>query len=135
MQIGLDGEQLGAAVGQLEPVDGGRGPQGTVRFAQVSLDRCYIEATLEGFTPGTLALVMHDAVLMLAIEPSGKHALAVHEYGDLSAGQHSVGDVFDPLHRRHGGSDIKPAGDIGIVHVDESGVRTCKERRGEYYAV
>jgi hypothetical protein len=52
--VWAEGEQLGSAVSQLEPVDGSKeGPHATVRFAQVALDRCLVEAILDGFPPGT----------------------------------------------------------------------------------
>jgi hypothetical protein len=52
--VWAEGEQLGSAVSQLEPADGSKeGPHATVRFAQVALDRCLVEAILDGFPPGT----------------------------------------------------------------------------------
>lgn len=54
--VNADGQQYGSAVSQLEPMDEPRrGLQGTVRFAQITRERCLIEATLEGFAPGPLS--------------------------------------------------------------------------------
>lgn len=53
---------LGSAVSMLS----GRGPvQGVVRFLQLSKNRCLIDGTIDGLTPGA-------------------HGLHVHELGDLT---------------------------------------------------
>ncbi|ELR23077.1 copper/zinc superoxide dismutase [Acanthamoeba castellanii str. Neff] len=95
--LGGEGEQLGSAVSQLEPADGSKeGPHATV-----ALDRCLVEAILDGFPPG-------------------EYDLAVHEFGDLSDAERSVGDVFG----RHPGYADKPAGEIGRIAVGQNGEGT-----------
>lgn len=49
---------------------------------------------------------------------AGEYDLAVHEFGDLSDAERSVGDVFG----RHPGYADKPAGEIGRIAVGQNGV-------------
>ncbi len=132
--VWAEGEQLGSAVSQLEPVDGSKeGPHATVRFAQVALDRCLVEAILDGFPPGTSSASSSstldgrcccpaaDDVAFAFARPrpsAGEYDLAVHEFGDLSDAERSVGGVFG----RHPGYADKPAGEIGRVAVGQNGV-------------
>ena len=86
-----------AAVAEFKGEKYGHGTtRGTVRLVQVSEETILAEAALDGLSPGA-------------------HAIRVHEYGDLTRGMDSIGDVYG------GGGDV---GMIGIVVADESGSAT-----------
>lgn len=59
------GSQAGVAIIDI----GDEGVQGVVRFVQTAPDTCIIDGTVDGLKPG-------------------KHALAIHECGDTSNGNH-----------------------------------------------
>jgi hypothetical protein len=126
-------------VSQLEPADGSKeGPHATVRFAQIAHDRCLVEAILDQFPPGTPSHDDHARVQLLVVlvpvcvcvcvlttTSTGEYDLAVHEFGDLSDAERTVGHV---LGRHADDSTIKPAGEIGRVQVGQDGVRAVCER-------
>jgi|MDSW01.1.fsa_nt_gb copper chaperone for superoxide dismutase len=86
-----------AAVAEFKGKAYGHGEaRGTVRLVQVSEETILAEAALDGLSPGA-------------------HAIRVHEYGDLTRGMDSIGDVYGG----EGG-----AGMIGIVVADENGSAT-----------
>lgn len=91
----------------VEPTDGsardaavaifrGDGVNGLTRLVQVDEGRCVIEGTLDGLEPG-------------------QYRLEVHEYGDMSSGYQSCGDVL-----RVGGEE-PPAGCVATVQADSNG--------------
>ncbi|TRY83357.1 hypothetical protein DNTS_015075 [Danionella cerebrum] len=82
---GIGGAQpdLGAAVAMLSGVGLVRG---VVRFLQLSPDRCLIDGTIDGLSPGD-------------------HGLHVHELGDLTQDCMSCGDHFNPFRKLHGAPD------------------------------
>uniref|UniRef100_A0A8C1X963 Superoxide dismutase copper chaperone n=1 Tax=Cyprinus carpio TaxID=7962 RepID=A0A8C1X963_CYPCA len=78
--IGGSETDLGAAVAM---ISGAGLVQGVVRFLQLSQDRCLIDGTIDGLTPGA-------------------HGLHVHELGDLTQDCMSCGDHFNPFRKQHG---------------------------------
>ncbi|GLH04884.1 Superoxide dismutase [Cu-Zn] [Gryllus bimaculatus] len=102
-----DGE-TSAAVAMLGGTQGASlGPvRGVIRFHQMDNNKCIIDGTLDGLTPGW-------------------HGLHVHECGDISQGCESVGSHFNPGNTRHGGPGDEPehrhAGDLGNIKADNSG--------------
>ncbi|KAG8201673.1 hypothetical protein JTE90_012739 [Oedothorax gibbosus] len=76
---------------------------GVIRFHQTEKE-CIIDGTIDGLTPG-------------------KHGLHIHEYGDLSDGDESIGPHFNPDNSAHGGQqDCKRHyGDLGNINADSSG--------------
>ncbi|ABP00698.1 putative copper chaperone for Cu/Zn superoxide dismutase, partial [Ostreococcus lucimarinus CCE9901] len=87
-----DDDDFGEALAEALGTDA----RGTVRLVQVSEETILAEAALDGLSPGA-------------------HAIRVHEYGDLTRGMDSIGDVYGG----EGG-----AGMIGIVVADENGSAT-----------
>lgn len=93
------GANLPSAVSE---VFGPPGIIGVVRFSQISDDICVIDGTIDGLS-------------------SGAHWLHIHEFGDISKGCQSTGDVYEPrgrctspgLHRRYGS--------LGEIQADENG--------------
>jgi len=82
------------------------GPKGVVRFTQVDSDKCVIEGTIDGLSPG-------------------EHGLAIHETGDTSLGCASLGGHYNPRGTRHGSpvsdEDNRHVGDLGNVVADTEG--------------
>ncbi|XP_076441554.1 copper chaperone for superoxide dismutase-like [Babylonia areolata] len=70
---GSEESQWGAAVAAMSI--GSQAVKGVVRMAQVSKDKCIFEGTVDGLPPG-------------------RHALCVHEKGDVSEGCASCGEVL-----------------------------------------
>ncbi|MQM06406.1 hypothetical protein Taro_039229 [Colocasia esculenta] len=87
--------QISAAVAEF------KGPVifGVVRLAQVSMELARIEASFSGLAPG-------------------KHCWAINEYGDLTKGAASTGEVFNPAHEA---SLEEPLGDLGTLEANEKG--------------
>ncbi|XP_065177411.1 copper chaperone for superoxide dismutase-like [Sycon ciliatum] len=94
-------QHLGAAVAIML---GRSGVTGLARFTQVEDDKCILEGTVDGLSPG-------------------KHGIHIHEYGDISQGCESVGDHFNPYQRPHGPPEAEDrhVGDLGNVEADASG--------------
>jgi copper chaperone for superoxide dismutase len=57
--------------------------RGVVRFVQIDDNNCAIGGTIDGLSPGS-------------------HALNVCEFGDISRGCESTGNVFNPFNMKHG---------------------------------
>jgi Cu-Zn family superoxide dismutase len=77
---------------------------GTITFAQTG-DKVHISGTVKGLPPG-------------------KHAIHIHEKGDLSAPDlMSAGGHYNPDKHIHGGPTTSPvhAGDLGNITADASG--------------
>jgi len=76
------------------------GAKGVIRLTQVDAERCVIEGTVDGLTPG-------------------EHGLAIHETGDTSNGCASLGDHYNPRGTRHGSpvnsQEDRHVGDLGNV--------------------
>uniref|UniRef100_T1J9L3 Extracellular superoxide dismutase [Cu-Zn] n=1 Tax=Strigamia maritima TaxID=126957 RepID=T1J9L3_STRMM len=82
---------------------------GVVRFLQIKDDKCLIDGTIDGLSPG-------------------EHGLHVHELGDLSNGCQSVGNHYNPFNKKHGGRDDteRHVGDLGNVTADKEGRATFR---------
>ncbi|KAJ4879232.1 hypothetical protein Rs2_36286 [Raphanus sativus] len=78
-----------------------KGPDifGVVRFAQVSMELARIEANFTGLSPG-------------------KHSWCINEYGDLTNGAASTGNLYNPLQDH---TNTEPLGDLGTLEADQSG--------------
>jgi copper chaperone for superoxide dismutase len=84
-------------------------PRGLARLIQVTEDLCLIDVTVQGLSPG-------------------KHAIAVHENGNISQGAASCGGHYNPHGVAHGEPDHGRGmevpghvGDLGNITVDENG--------------
>ena len=83
--------------------------KGLVRFTQVEENRCVVDGSFTGLSPGT-------------------HGLHIHELGDLSDGWRSTGDCYNP----HGGSHrrrLEPnrhVGDLGNIVADDTGASNIR---------
>ncbi|XP_047946469.1 copper chaperone for superoxide dismutase, chloroplastic/cytosolic-like isoform X2 [Salvia hispanica] len=76
-----------------------KGPSiyGVVRLAQVNMELTRIEANFSGLPPG-------------------KHGWSINQFGDLTKGATSTGNIFNPLK-----DENEPLGDLGTLEVDEKG--------------
>jgi len=102
------GKVRGAAVAMLG-IDGNfltDGPKGVVRLTQLDNDKCVVEGTVDGLSPG-------------------QHGLAIHETGDTSQGCHSLGGHYNPRGVRHGspknGETERHVGDLGNISAGDDG--------------
>ncbi|XP_071484736.1 copper chaperone for superoxide dismutase-like [Diadema antillarum] len=97
----ITGNHLGAAVCMIETGDPVRG---VVRLLQVAEDNCIVEGTIDGLSPGN-------------------HSLRIHEFGDISDGCSSCGNVFDARGFLHGqsASSEKLTGDLGVITAESNG--------------
>jgi len=106
--VGVGSGNLGAAVAMLgkDGVYQQMGIQGVIRFTQIDEERCVIEGTVDGLTPGD-------------------HGLAVHETGDTSRGCSSLGGHYNPRGARHGSPQLgeleRHVGDLGNVVAGSDG--------------
>ncbi|KAK2899924.1 copper chaperone for superoxide dismutase-like isoform X2 [Channa argus] len=99
--MGGSEQDLGAAVVMLAGV----GPiQGVVRFLQLNEERCLIDGTIDGLTPGP-------------------HGLHVHTLGDLTQDCLSCGEHYNPFGRQHGGpgESERHVGDLGNIVAGQDG--------------
>lgn len=78
-----------------------KGPDifGVVRFAQVSMELARIEANFTGLS-------------------RGKHSWCINEYGDLTNGAASTGNLYNPLQDH---THTEPLGDLGTLEADQNG--------------
>ncbi|KAL5815313.1 hypothetical protein ACOSQ4_025954 [Xanthoceras sorbifolium] len=78
-----------------------KGPDifGVVRMAQVNMELARIEANFSGLSPG-------------------KHGWSINEFGDLTNGPASTGEVYNP---KSLGTAKEPIGDLGTLDVDDKG--------------
>ncbi|CAH8389020.1 unnamed protein product [Eruca vesicaria subsp. sativa] len=78
-----------------------KGPDifGVVRFAQVSMELARIEANFTGLSPG-------------------KHSWCINEYGDLTNGAATTGNLYNPFQDN---THTEPLGDLGTLEADQSG--------------
>ncbi|OQV23498.1 Copper chaperone for superoxide dismutase [Hypsibius exemplaris] len=99
--VGAPGTQLGAAVVEFY---GMGGVKGVTRFVQLSENKCLIDGTIDGLSPG-------------------RHGFAVCESGDLSQGCESVGNHYNPTKADHSGPDSPTGhvGDLGNILADATG--------------
>ncbi|CAA7039147.1 unnamed protein product [Microthlaspi erraticum] len=78
-----------------------KGPEifGVVRFAQVSMELARIEANFNGLSPGT-------------------HSWCINEYGDLTNGAATTGNLYNPSQDH---TTTEPLGDLGTLEADKNG--------------
>ncbi|CAN6902155.1 unnamed protein product [Brassica oleracea] len=78
-----------------------KGPDifGVVRFGQVSMELARIEANFTGLSPGN-------------------HSWSINEYGDLTNGAASTGNLYNPFQDP---TITEPLGDLGTLEADQSG--------------
>lgn len=88
---------MGAAVAMINNDD----VKGVVRLVQLDNEKCLIEGTLDGLTPG-------------------KHSLKVHEYGDLSNGCKNCGDVFN-MFDSNSKNGKQRTGELQDIKADDNG--------------
>ncbi|CAH8313076.1 unnamed protein product [Eruca vesicaria subsp. sativa] len=79
-----------------------KGPNifGVVRFVQISMENVRIEASFGGLSPG-------------------KHSWCINEYGDLTKGAASTGNMYNPLQDDQ--TAKHPPGDLGTLEADNNG--------------
>lgn len=105
--IGASGGQLnnlGSAVAILHEGNPSSGVRGVTRIVQTSSDSCIFDGTVDG------------------LMPNSQHSLAIHEFGDISQGCDSCGDVL--LSAPSEGSSFiqsKPYGDLGLIASNADG--------------
>ncbi|XP_041469502.1 copper chaperone for superoxide dismutase-like [Lytechinus variegatus] len=97
----VTGKPLGAAVALLET---GESVRGVVRLLQVAQETCIIDGTIDGLSPG-------------------KHPLRIHQYGDISEGCASCGNIFDARGILHGekAAEQKATGYLGEIVAEDNG--------------
>ncbi|XP_065651571.1 copper chaperone for superoxide dismutase isoform X2 [Hydra vulgaris] len=93
---GENSVNLGAAVAILKS---GHQTYGLVRFVQKDLNSCIIDGSIS------------------KLSPFCKHAVHIHELGDLSNGCESTGDVYNPMPS----TNEKIVGDLGNISADSKG--------------
>ncbi|OQU82186.1 hypothetical protein SORBI_3006G185700 [Sorghum bicolor] len=71
---------------------------GVVRLAQVNMELARVEATFSGLSPG-------------------KHGWSINQFGDLTRGAESTGNVYNPPDHLSN----KPLGDLGTLEAGENG--------------
>ncbi|KAJ4877057.1 hypothetical protein Rs2_42075 [Raphanus sativus] len=79
-----------------------KGPNifGVVRFVQISMENVRIEASFGGLSPG-------------------KHSWCINEYGDLTKGAASTGNIYNPLQDDQAATQLP--GDLGTLEADQNG--------------
>ncbi|KAH7301079.1 hypothetical protein KP509_23G011300 [Ceratopteris richardii] len=79
-----------------------KGPEifGVVRIVQVSMELARIEASFSGLS-------------------KGQHGWSINEYGDLTRGAASTGNIYNMP--ATGTKPSKPIGDLGVLEVDDDG--------------
>ncbi|XP_013607226.1 PREDICTED: copper chaperone for superoxide dismutase, chloroplastic/cytosolic-like isoform X1 [Brassica oleracea var. oleracea] len=79
-----------------------KGPNifGVVRFVQISMEIVRIEASFGGLSPG-------------------KHSWCINEYGDLTKGAASTGNIYNPLQDDQTATQLP--GDLGTLEADQNG--------------
>lgn len=83
--------------------------KGLVRFTQIEENKCIVDGTFNGLIPG-------------------KHGIHIHEYGDISEGYVSTGDIHNPFSSQHSDrtDDNRSVGDLGNIEVDNDGEATLR---------
>lgn len=75
--------------------------RGVIRFVQINEDSCAIDGTVDGLS-------------------TGKHALGICEYGDLTQGCESTGPFYNQLNNDESPNLRKYAGDLGNISSDSN---------------
>jgi copper chaperone for superoxide dismutase len=77
--------------------------RGVIRFVQLDEENCAIDGTIDGLS-------------------TGKYALGICEYGDLTKGCESIGTLYNPINKENYVSSNlrKYAGDLGSISSDSS---------------
>lgn len=91
---------LGSAVAIMHEGNPSSGVRGVTRIVQSTMDTCIIDGTVDG------------------LNPNSEHRLAIHEYGDISDGCNSCGDV---LQLQLSNSNKTLYGDLGSIFSDATG--------------
>lgn len=95
---------LGSAVAILHEGNPSSGIRGVTRIVQTSDSTCIFDGTVDG------------------LKPNSQHTLAVHDYGDISQGCDSCGDVmFRALTEGGMSPNNKPYGDLGLIVSNNEG--------------
>lgn len=103
--MGGSSTNLGAAVAIMHEGNPSSGIRGVTRLIQTSLDTCVVDGTLDG------------------LKANNGYRIAVHEYGDISQGCSSCGDVL----RDGNDEDTDPGyGHIGDIKSDKNGRTSFK---------
>ncbi|KAG2262313.1 hypothetical protein Bca4012_013048 [Brassica carinata] len=92
----------GQGVPQATAVSEFKGPDifGVVRFIQISMETVRIEASFGGLSPG-------------------KHSWCINEYGDITKGAASTGNIYNPLQDDQTTTQVP--GDLGKLEADKNG--------------
>lgn len=90
---------LGSAVAIMHEGNPASGIRGVTRIVQSTMNTCIIDGTLDG------------------LSPNSAYRLAIHEYGDISDGCISCGDVFNCT----AVSGLPAYGDLGNILSDKAG--------------
>ncbi|KAF6019888.1 CCS [Bugula neritina] len=103
--VGAAGSQvlnLGSAVAIMHEGNPSSGVRGVTRIVQSTEEICVIEGTLDGLSPNL------------------EHRLSIHEYGDVSNGCDSCGDIFVGLSNLNS-QDKHLYGDLGKIQSNNLG--------------
>ncbi|XP_064600867.1 copper chaperone for superoxide dismutase-like isoform X4 [Liolophura sinensis] len=103
-------ENLGAAVAMIE--SGSKLIRGVIRFVQSDENRCVIEGTIDGLSPG-------------------HHAVCVHDMGDLTNGCLSCGSVFSGIAGQR--QSTEPYGLIGDIEARENGRAVFRVEKSDFH--
>lgn len=90
---------------------------------------CVLASASGSQVKGTVRFVDHEGVLVITanvsgLTPGAKHAIHIHEFGDLTSEDGSAaGGHYNPGGHDHGGptSDHRHAGDLGNLSADGAG--------------
>jgi len=74
-----------------------------VRFAQITEDKCIIDSSFNG------------------LHPVSNYTLCLHEYGDLSKGAESTGDIYHIQKDTTQDKSERKTGCLGLITTDETG--------------
>lgn len=111
--VGAAGSQianLGSAVAIMHEGNPSSRVRGITRIVQSTMATSIIDGTLDG------------------LSPNAAHRLGIHEYGDISDGCNSCGDIFDVVNDTFGNHKLSNCryGDLGYIHSDSSGRSTFR---------
>lgn len=94
---------LGSAVAIMHEGNPSSGVKGVTRIVQTSPNTCIFDGTIDG------------------LKPNSKHRLAIHEYGDISDGCDSCGDILAQAHSEPSQKSGNLYGDLGLISSNSNG--------------